>query len=251
MVMPLWDENPFTKPAKPWVTWTLIALNIFIFIVQLGSGVEGEDAIFKTYALVPAAVSNQNTLAGIIPADMPLVTYMFLHGDIFHLLSNMIFLFVFGDNIEEAMGAVRYTVFYLLCGIGGGLAFTLSDPQSTVPLVGASAAISGIIAGYAMLRPCAKIRVLVTYFVVQLAAFWVIGAWGVLQLFQLAAQPDDGVAYWGHIGGVIAGALLFPPMRRPGVDLFECIEPREMPLETPPMPDSSGLPGRPREPTVR
>ncbi len=251
MVMPLWDENPFTKPTKPWVTWGIIALNIVVFMVQVGSGTDAEDAIIRVYALVPAAISNQNTLAGIIPADLPLVTYMFLHADIFHLLSNMIFLFVFGDDIEEAMGAVRFFVFYLLCGIGGALAFTLSDPQSLVPLVGASAAISGIIGAYVMLRPCAKIRVLLSYFVVKLAAFWVIGAWAVLQFFQLAVQSDDGVAYWGHIGGLIAGVALFPLMRRPGVELFECIEPREAPAGKQTMPDSSGLPGAPREPTVR
>jgi membrane associated rhomboid family serine protease len=251
MVMPLWDDNPFTKPVKPWVTWGIIALNIVVFLVQVGFGTDSEDAIIRAYAVVPAAISHQNTLVGIIPADLPLMTYMFLHADIFHLLGNMIFLFVFGDDIEEAMGALRFIVFYLLCGIAGALAFTLSDPQSSVPLVGASAAISGIIAAYLMLRPCAKIRVLLSYFVVKLSAFWVIGGWAILQLFQLASQTDDGVAYWGHIGGLIAGAALFPLLRRPGVELFECIEPRETPIGEQAMPDSSGLPGAPREPTVR
>jgi membrane associated rhomboid family serine protease len=251
MVMPLWDDNPFTKPVKPWVTWGIIALNIVVFMVQAGLGTDGEEAIIRAYALIPVAISHQNTLVGIIPADLPLVTYMFLHADIFHLLGNMIFLFVFGDDIEEAMGALRFIVFYFLCGIAGALAFTLSDPQSSVPLVGASAAISGIIAAYLLLRPCAKIRVLLSYFVVKLSAFWVIGGWAILQLFQLASQSDDGVAYWGHIGGLIAGAALFPLMRRPGVELFECIEPREAPTDGQAMPDSSGLPGAPREPTVR
>jgi len=251
MVMPLWDDNPFTKPVKPWVTWGIIALNIVVFMVQIGSGTDGEEAIIRAYALIPATLAHQHTLVGIIPADLPLITYMFLHADIFHLLGNMIFLFVFGDDIEEAMGALRFIVFYFLCGIVGALAFTLSDPQSSVPLIGASAAISGTIAAYLMLRPCAKIRVLLSYFVVKLSAYWVIGGWAVLQLFQLASQSDDGVAYWGHIGGLIAGAILFPPMRRHGVELFECIEPREVPIDGQAMPDSSGLPGSPREPTVR
>jgi membrane associated rhomboid family serine protease len=251
MVMPLWDDNPFTKPVKPWVTWGIIALNIIVFMVQVGTGSEGDEAIVRTYALVPTAITHQNTLVGIIPTDATLVTYMFLHADIFHLLGNMVFLFVFGDDIEEAMGALRFIVFYFLCGIAGAIAFTLSDPQSSVPLIGASAAISGIIGAYLMLRPCAKIRVLLSYFVVKLSAYWVIGGWVILQLYQLAAQSDDGVAYWGHIGGLITGAILFPLMRRPGVELFECIEPRDTRIDGQPMPDSSGLPGGPREPTVR
>ena len=251
MVMPLWDENPFTKPSKPWVTWGIIALNIAVFCIQAGAGIEGEEAIIKAYALSPVAVVHQNTLQGVLSAELSLLTYMFLHADIFHLLGNMIFLFVFGDDIEEAMGALRFVVFYLTCGIFGAIAFILSDPQVSLPLIGASAAVSGVIAGYLMLRPCAKIKVLLSFFVFRLAAYWVIGSWAIIQFLQVASRADDGVAYWGHIGGFIAGAVLFPLMRRPGVELFECIEPRDAPAAGEPIPDTSNLPGAPREPTVR
>jgi rhomboid family protein len=249
MVMPLWDDNPFTKPSKPWVTWGIIALNFVVFAVQVSYG-DAEEAILKAYALTPVALSKPVSLLGGIPADLTLVTYMFLHADIFHLFGNMIFLFVFGDDVEEAMGSLRFIVFYLACGIVGSLVFVASSPQSTVPLIGASGAVSGVIVAYLMLRPCAKIKVLFFYFVFSLDAFWVIGTWAVLQVVHLASQADDDVAYWCHIGGLTAGAVLLPIMRRPGVDLFECIERQEAPLGEP-MPDTSAMPGAPREPTVR
>ena len=251
MVMPLWDENPFTKPVKPWATWGIIALNILVFFVQIGVDDDAGTALIKTYALTPIALTNPTSLLEMLPADLTLLTYMFLHADIFHLFGNMLFLFVFGDNIEEALGRVRFVVFYLACGVAGALVFVASAAQSAVPLIGASGAVSGVIIAYLMLRPCAKIKVLLFYIVFRLDSFWVIGSWAVLQLLQLAAQPDDDVAYWCHIGGLIAGAMLFPLMRRPGVELFECIEPRDAPLGGQPLPDTSNLPGAPREPTVR
>lgn len=250
MVMPLWDDNPFTKPSKPWVTWGIIALNVIVFAVQVSYG-DAEEAILKAYALTPAAVSHPVSLLGGIPADLTIFTSMFLHADIFHIFGNMIFLFVFGDDVEEAMGSLRFVVFYLACGVAGALAFVASAPQSTVPLIGASGAVSGVIAAYLMLRPCAKIKVLFFYFVFSLDAFWVIGSWAVLQVVHLASQSDDEVAYWAHIGGLVAGAVLLPLMRRPGVELFECIERQDGPFSGEPMPDTSTLPGAPREPTVR
>jgi membrane associated rhomboid family serine protease len=250
MVMPLWDDNPFTKASKPWITWGIITLNIIVFIVQVGYG-DAEEAIVKAYALTPVTLTHPVSILSMLPVDLTLVTYMFLHADIFHLFGNMIFLFVFGDDIEEAMGSLRFVVFYLACGIIGALFFAASSPQSSVPLIGASGAVSGVIVAYLLLRPCAKIKVLFFYFVFSLDAFWVIGSWAVLQVVNLTSQPDDDVAYWCHIGGVAAGAVLFPLMRRPGVELFECIEREETPLDGPPMPDTKGLPGAPREPTVR
>lgn len=248
MVMPLWDDNPFTKPTKPWVTWGIIALNVVVFIIQVAYG-DQEEAIVKSYALTPVALTHPTSMLSMLPTDLTLVTYMFLHADIFHLLGNMIFLFVFGDDIEEALGPLRFVVFYLTCGIVGALVFAASGPQSAIPLVGASGAIAGVIAAYLMLRPCAKIRVLAFWFVFKLDAFWVIGIWALLQFIQLASPTNDDVAYWCHIGGLAAGAVLFPIMRQPGVELFECIERRPIPVQ--PMPNTTGLPGAPREPTVR
>jgi membrane associated rhomboid family serine protease len=250
MVMPLWDENPFTKPIKPWVTWGLIAINIVVFFIEASAG-DAETSMLVRYALTPAALTHPTSVFGMLPADISLVTYMFLHADIFHLFGNMIFLFVFGDDVEEAMGSLRFIVFYLACGIAGALVFTLSAAQSAIPLIGASGAVSGVIIAYLMLRPCAKIKVLLFYFVFGLNAYWVIGSWVVLQFLQLASQPEDDVAYWCHVGGLISGAILFPLMRRAGVELFECIDRTPEPYDDPTMPDTSNLPGAPREPTIR
>jgi membrane associated rhomboid family serine protease len=256
MVMPLWDENPFNKPVKPWVTWGLIGLNIVVYFIELGAEAnESIDAMIKKYAVTPIALTHPDSLAAMIPADLTLVTYMFLHAGFFHLLSNMIFLFVFGDDIEEAMGWLRFTTFYLASGIVGGLVFAASAPTSAVPLVGASGAVSGVLVAYLMLRPCAKIRVLVFVIIplsFRLAAFWVIGLFVVVQLFQIAAKSDDDVAYWCHIGGLLAGLVLFPLMRRPGVKLLECVEhPDEGPWGGRPAPQSTTIAGVPRGPTVR
>jgi membrane associated rhomboid family serine protease len=250
MVMPLWDDNPFTKPSKPWVTWGIIALNIFVFVLQGAYG-DAEEAIIKAYAFTPVALTHPVSILSMLPADLTLVTYMFLHADIFHIFGNMIFLFVFGDDVEEAVGPLRFVVFYLACGIAGALLFAATGPQSSVPLIGASGAVSGVIVAYLMLRPCAKIKVLFFYFVFSLDAFWVIGSWALLQVVHLASQSDDDVAYWCHIGGLITGAALLPLMRRHGVELFECFERREAQFGVQPMPDTTNYPGAPREPTVR
>lgn len=152
---------------------------------------------------------------------------MFLHGGWEHILGNMIYLWVFGDDIEDALGPLRFLAFYLLTGIGAGLFFAYLNPKSTMPLIGASGAISGILAAYLLLRPCAKVSVFVLRFVVRVRAYWVIGGWVLLQLYQIASQNDDGVAYVAHGGGLIAGALLFLVMRPAGVRLFECVEEEE------------------------
>ncbi len=247
MVMPLWDDNPFVKTKKPWITWGLIALNTFIFMLEVAAGDDGSERIFQSFALTPVSLTHPTAVVS-LPADLTLITYMYLHADIFHLLGNMVFLFVFGDDIEEALGPLRYLVFYHACGVAGALAFAASGPQSSIPLVGASGAIAGVIIAYLMLRPCAKIRVLAFWFVFKLDAFWVIGSWAILQFLHLASSSTDEVAYWCHIGGLVTGAVLFPIMRLPGVELFECIERRD---QSPPFPDNTSWPGGPREPTIR
>jgi membrane associated rhomboid family serine protease len=249
MVMPLWDENPFTKPTKPWVTWGIILLNIAVYFVEVAALADNDSAFVAAFALTPNSITQSSLVAG-APADLTLLTYMFLHADIFHLFGNMIFLFVFGDDIEEAMGHVRFLVFYLLCGIAGGLVFIASAPQSPIPLIGASGACSGVIAAYLMLRPCAKIKILLFFIVTRLDAFWVIGFWVLTQLYHLASRPDDDVAYWCHVGGLLAGATLFPLMRKAGVELFECME-RNDTQETESSLSPTTFSGVPREPTVR
>ena len=232
MVFPLYDENPFTLPRPPYVTWGLIALNVVIFLIEVSSDAQTTNAMLGSFAAVPAAITRDIHGTGNIPPELTLVTSMFLHGGWEHLLGNMVYLWVFGDDIEEAIGPLRFLIFYLLCGIAAALVFVAFNMHSSTPLIGASGAISGVLAAYLLLRPCARISVFVLRAVVRLRAYWVIGGWALLQLFLLSNKADDGVAYLAHVGGLVAGAILFLIMRPSGVQLFECIDREEEPATT-------------------
>jgi membrane associated rhomboid family serine protease len=220
MVFPLYDDNPFERTKMPWVTWTLIGINLVLFLWT--SGAVSPDALLAKYGASPGEIVHPFTY-GWRP-EFGLVTSMFLHAGWGHILGNMIYLWVFGDDIEDALGPWRFLLFYFAAGIAATLAFVAVNPSSTVPLVGASGAIAGVLAAYLMLRPCAKVSVFVLRAVVRVRSYWVIGGWGLLQLFSLRiADKDDGVAYMAHVGGFIAGALLFYLLRPTGVRLFECM----------------------------
>jgi len=148
----------------------------------------------------------------------------------------MIFLWVFGDNVEEALGRTRFLIFYLASGALAALAYIASDIYSDIPLIGASGAIAGVVVAYVMLRPCAKVTVLVTIIPLRLSAYWVIGAFVLLQIISLESASRSEVAYWCHVGGMVAGALLLLLLRPAGVRLFDCIRGERIPVE--PMPDT-------------
>jgi membrane associated rhomboid family serine protease len=157
-----------------------------------------------------------------VPEGYTLLTYMFLHGDILHLLSNMLFLWVFGDNVEDAMGHLKFIVFYLACGVAGGLAHSLALPTSKLPLIGASGAVAGVIGAYLILHPRVMVWVLAFRFIpLRISAAWVLGVWVATQLFMVLLGQPDQVAWWAHIGGMVTGAILILFMRRPGVPLFD------------------------------
>lgn len=224
MVVPLYDDNPFRLPVRPVVTWGLIAANILVFLMEVGTGTGDTQDTANVYGLLPSAftgdVENPDALAPVFT----LVTYMFLHADFGHLFGNMIFLWVFGDDIEEALGRGRFLAFYLMCGIAGALLFIWSDPHAQVTLIGASGAISGVVVAYVMLRPCAKVTVLVSIIPLRIRAYWVIGAFILLQFVSLGSTSKSEVAYWCHVGGMLAGVVLLLVMRPPGVMLFECMQ---------------------------
>ncbi len=224
MVLPLYDDNPLKLPRPPYATWGLIALNVLIFLFQVSADGPAERAIVASFGATPAALIRDIHTTGALPPELTLITSMFLHGGWDHLLGNMIYLFVFGDDIEEALGWIRFLVFYLLCGVLAALGFIALDVHSTTPLIGASGAISGVLAAYLMLRPCAKVTVFVLRAVIRVQAYWVIGGWILLQLFYFGAHENDGVAYAAHLSGLIAGAGLFWLMRPRNVELFECID---------------------------
>jgi membrane associated rhomboid family serine protease len=220
MVIPIYDHSPFKWPTPPYVMWGLLVVNFAIFFFQAIVAPDSAAAIDHLAGLVPAAFGGAVQFT--LPAPLTLVTYMFLHANFMHVFGNMIFLFVFGDDIEEAIGHWRFLVFYLACGIGGGLAYVLSGPSSNIDLIGASGAIAGVISAYAMFRPCAKVTVLLGIIPLRLRAYWVIGLWVIMQIVDLTNGVQDGVAYWCHIGGLITGAVLFFFMRPPGIRLFDC-----------------------------
>jgi len=222
MVMPLYDHSPFRWPTPPYVMWSLIALNAIVFAVQSTAGPDGLTEVEHVAGLFPAALTSGNWSSGPIPAPLTLITALFVHGNFMHLFGNMIFLFVFGDDIEEALGHWRFLVFYLACGLGADAAFILSDPTSNVDLIGASGAIAGVIAAYLLYRPCAKVTALLGLIPLRVRAYWLIGLWVLMQIGELASRDQDGVAYSAHIGGLITGAALFIVMRPASIRLFDC-----------------------------
>ena len=225
MVVPLYDDNPFAAPVKPVVTWCLIAVNLAVFFYEAGASQVALDRMIDTFSLTPAAFVGDIEPLGWVPALATVFTYQFFHADIAHLLGNMVFLWVFGDDVERALGRWRYLAFYLLCGVVGGLVFIANDLHSRIELIGASGAIAGLVVAYVMLRPCAKITVLLGIIPLRISAYWVVGLFVLTQLWNLGASSKSEVAYWCHFGGMLAGGILFPLMKPWRVKLFQCMQP--------------------------
>lgn len=221
-MIPLRDINP--RYSTPFVTVLLILANVLIFFFQLSLGQQGGERFVFTFGMIPARLTH--VLGGDIPvvaAVVPLFTSMFLHGGVLHLLGNMWFLWVFGDNVEDRMGHLRYLVFYLVCGLGAGLTHAFLFPHSTIPTVGASGAISGVLGAYLVLFPGSRVITLVPllffFFTVRLPALIVLGLWFAIQFFgglsAVSAPHGAGVAWWAHIGGFVLGILLVKVFERP------------------------------------
>jgi membrane associated rhomboid family serine protease len=233
MFVPLYDDNPLRRIKAPWVNWALIVVNCLVFALE-GTGMA--DAVLASFAIIPNELWKVGVLGGpaygpndglAVPEGYTLVTYMFLHGDVLHLLGNMAFLWVFGDNVEDALGHLRYGLFYLLCGVAGGLTHAALQQSSGAPLIGASAGVAGVIAAYLLLYPKVLVWVLVLRFIpVRISAAFALGAWILTQLAMVATPylvpgaQIGPVAWWAHIGGILAGALLVLLLRRPGTTLF-------------------------------
>ena len=229
MFVPLHDTNPLKRIHFQYVTVGLIVLNITLYAV-LGTGwffpLEENVAAF---AVIPAKLmevgADEGTMlaTGIfIPERFTLVTYMFLHGNWIHLLGNMLFLWVFGDNIEDAMGHMRFIMFFLMCGIFAAVLHAWMNPNSELPLIGASGAVAGVIAAYLILHPKVKVWVLALWRIpIRITAAWALGIWIAAQFGNLLFEGEENVAWWAHIGGLLAGATLILFMRRRGVILFD------------------------------
>lgn len=223
-LLPLKDYNPLKRIPYQFVTVALMAACVATFFWQLSLGA-GDGRSILSLGTIPAVLFGERHLAPelvMVPAPVTLITSMFLHDGWMHLIGNMLFLWVFGDNIEDAMGHARYLGFYLACGIIASLAHAGFNPESVVPMVGASGAISGVLGAYIVLHPRAKVLVLAFWFPVRLPAMVVLGLWIGFQFLNAttAGGAEGGVAWWAHVGGFVAGAVLVVPMRRRAVPLF-------------------------------
>jgi membrane associated rhomboid family serine protease len=219
MFAPVGTEEIIPRKSFPAVTAAIVAINVLFFLYEIfilfTEGSPGVEAFFNTFGLVPADVlSGQSSM---LPAYSTFFTSMFVLAGILHILSNMVFLAVFGDNVEDLLGPIPYLIFYLLCGLAASAAQIAADPASTIPNVGASGAISGVLAGYIILLPTGTVRLFIFfgffYRITKIPALLFITVWFVIQLFSGVASlgvvaEGGGVAYWAHIGGFMAGLLL-------------------------------------------
>jgi membrane associated rhomboid family serine protease len=213
-MFPIGDENARVGSA-PIVTWALIALNVAAFLLEVNRPEAALQTFIQSWGVVPREYAAARDLAPQIAAPFwtTLFTSMFLHGGWMHLGGNMLYLWIFGDNIERAAGPVKFLVFYLVCGLAASAAHILFNLQSPIPAVGASGAISGVLGGYLLLFPKNRVRVLTRGGVAHVPAVVVLGLWIVLQFINgigSVARTDEtaGVAYMAHIGGFVAGLAL-------------------------------------------
>jgi membrane associated rhomboid family serine protease len=222
-MIPISDDNPARRPAI--VNWTIIALCTCVCAWEYSLGARMEAAI-AALGFTPAALFGHARPAGPVPPWTTLVTSLFVHGGILHLAGNMLYLWIFGNNVEDAMGHAKYALFYLLAGIAAALAFAAMAPGSRLPMIGASGAISGVLAAYVLLYPRARVTVVVPlgilFYPLAISAIWVVGLWFAMQLISAwlsdAAQP--GIAWWAHVGGFLAGLALTPLFKSRDVPLF-------------------------------
>ena len=225
-MFPLHDDNP--AQTVPYVTWALIAACVLVFFWQQSIGDAVQSAVYA-FGMIPAVLLDIKSLPpelDLLPAWMTVLTSMFLHGGWMHLIGNMLYLWIFGNNVEDAMGHGRFLAFYLLCGIIAALSQVAMNTASEVPMVGASGAISGVLGAYILLYPHARVLVLIPIIIIittaRIAAYWVLGFWFVIQLFSTTANSgqEGGVAFAAHIGGFVAGMVLIPIFKHRHVPLF-------------------------------
>jgi membrane associated rhomboid family serine protease len=216
-MIPISDDNP--ARLRPIVTWGIILACVAAFVWQLTFSESAEETLLFAFGFVPRNLFDHRVTVSLFGIPWPwftLITSMFLHGGFLHLGGNMLYLWIFGNNVEDAMGHGRYLPFYLACGIAAALAEGVVNPHSAFPMIGASGAISGVLAAYVLIYPRARITVIIPLGILlyptKISAFYVVGFWFVLQILSglLTAQGAPGTAWWAHVGGFAAGVVLTP-----------------------------------------
>lgn len=217
MFLPLHDGVPLKYMKTPLATRFLIGLCIVAYLVTFYAP-PGPDAMVGGLGFIPSVLFGTEALPEgypFVPVELTLATNIFLHGSLFHLIGNMLFLWVFGDNVEDAMGHLRFVAFFLLCGAAASLAHAYITPEPHRPLIGASGGVSGVVAAYLILYPRVKIWGLFLKGIpLHLPAYWTIGFWFALQFASAFLGGDDSVGWFAHLGGFLVGAILIPLMRR-------------------------------------
>ena len=225
-MFPIGDDDS-DRTTAPIVNYIFIGINVLVFVLLQGIG--GNDAFTYAFSLVPKEITSGIDITGVqivrdalgntgeirhyatpLPVYFNFLSSMFMHGDIMHIFGNMLFLWIFGDNLENLIGHIRYAVFYIVCGIAAALAQIILSPDSVIPMLGASGAISGVLGGYILMFPKRPVRAIIFNFMTTVPSFVAIGIWIVYQLIVGYMTPagNGGVAYAAHIGGFIAGVAL-------------------------------------------
>jgi len=229
-VIPLHDDNP--TEINPIVTIALIVLCALVFLYEVSLPERAGEAFVFYYGAIPASLFGHEAAlpenAVGFPVTLTLLTSMFLHGGWMHLIGNMLYLWIFGNNVEDAMGHAKFVIFYVVCGVLAAMSHALTDPSSAVPMVGASGAISGVLGAYLLLYPHARVMVLIPLGIFSQATYipagFVLGFWFVLQLLSggmSLGQGGGGVAWFAHVGGFVAGMALIGLFKRPDVRFFQ------------------------------
>jgi len=226
-MIPLHDDNPTRRP--PIVTVAFIAACVLVFLWQFSLDDQGGERAVYSFGFIPALLFTDQRLApelAMAPPFATVLTSMFMHGGWMHLIGNMLYLWVFGNNVEDAMGHVRFVVFYVVCGAAAAFSQGIVDPASTIPMIGASGAVAGVLGAYLILHPRAKVLTLIplglAFPILHLPAMLVLGIWFVMQFVNAALSGGGpGVAWWAHIGGFVAGLALIFVFRDRQVVLFD------------------------------
>lgn len=252
MFIPLHDANSLRHIRFQYVTFGLIALNVAAFLMTALATENAAQAAAIGLGYIPSVAFDIADLPPeyvLVPGSATYVTYAFLHGDIFHLGGNMLFLWVFGDNVEDALGHFRYLVFYLLCAAAGAYVHGLVDPQSQMPLIGASGAVAGIVSAYLILHPRVRIWILALARIpLRLPAYIVLALWILFQFAMFGLAGEDQVSWAAHIGGIAAGAALVVFLKRRDVPLLdrEIVTPKAVETVAEPLAPPSAPPAGPR-----
>ena len=224
-MIPIYDDNPAL--GKPLLVISIITICIIIWFWQSGLGYQGNNEAIRNFGLTPAVFLGNVDQVGPFFPIFTLLTSMFMHGGFMHLAGNMLYLWIFGDNIEGALGHFRFILFYFLCGLVAAFTQIVSAPDSTIPMIGASGAVSGVLGAYLIFYPHARVRtfvflgIFITF--LRLPAVLLLGVWILGQIISaVASNPGSpGVAWFAHLGGFFAGMILAPLLKKPNISIFQ------------------------------